>query len=123
MTLREICILADENISPKLVQFLRSEKLDVFDVKEQNWNGKPDQELLKISYRQKRWRLTHDSDFGTLAIHHGAPFHGIIFLRLKNAKPDNVIRVCRSLLQQDFNDPSQGLIIVDENKIRIREYK
>ena len=37
MKLQDVKILADENISPKVVAFLRSAGLDVLDVKEQNW--------------------------------------------------------------------------------------
>lgn len=37
MKFRELHILADENISPKIVAFLRNEGLDVLDTKEQGW--------------------------------------------------------------------------------------
>lgn len=36
----EIRILTDENISPKVLTFLRERGIDVIDTKEQNWNGK-----------------------------------------------------------------------------------
>ncbi|MBW2430389.1 MAG: DUF5615 family PIN-like protein [Deltaproteobacteria bacterium] len=38
MKLQDVKILADENISPKVVAFLRSAGLDVLDVKEQSWH-------------------------------------------------------------------------------------
>ena len=47
------------------------------------------------------WVLTHDSDFGSLAIHEDKPYWGVVFLRPRDLKPDNVVRVCNRLLQQD----------------------
>ena len=58
----EIRILTDENISPKVVTFLRERSIDVIDIKQQNWHGKEDEEILEIAYKGKRFVLTHDSD-------------------------------------------------------------
>ena len=66
MTLTTIKILADENVSPKVVAYLRNIGLDILDVKEQQWFGKADVELLKIAYAEQRFVLTHDSDFGDI---------------------------------------------------------
>ncbi|MGR3218403.1 MAG: DUF5615 family PIN-like protein [Candidatus Anammoxibacter sp.] len=56
-------ILANENISPKVVTYLRGRGIDVLDTKEQNRHGKEDEELLKIAYRENRFVITHDSGF------------------------------------------------------------
>jgi len=122
MKLVDLKILSDENISPKLVKFLRVQGLDILDVKEHGWQGKTDRELLEIAYKEDRWVLTHDSDFGTLAIHEGVPFAGILFLRLGNLKAENVIQVCKRLLKQDLDYQGKGLVIVDENKVRIGQF-
>jgi predicted nuclease of predicted toxin-antitoxin system len=45
--------------------------------------------------------LTHDSDFGTLAINVEKPYYGILYLRLKNLKPQNVIRVCEQVFREE----------------------
>lgn len=121
MKFHQLCILADENISPKIVAFLRNQGIDVLDTKEQGWQGRSDDELLNIAYKDKRWVLTHDSDFGALAIHEGKPFNGLIFLRVKNLQPGNVIKVCKKLLQHktDFTQPT--LIVVEEYRLRIRQ--
>jgi predicted nuclease of predicted toxin-antitoxin system len=78
MKLESIQIFTDENISPKVVKCLRDQGLDVLDVKEEHWYGKEDQEILDIAFREHRFVLTHDSDFGTLAINEGRPFYGIL---------------------------------------------
>ena len=121
MKFQELRIFADENVSPKVVVFLRNQGLDVLDTKEQRWHGKSDDELLEIAYKEKCWVLTHDADFGTLAIHEGKPYYGIIFLRIKNLQPCNVIKACDQFLHQDVNISSRALVVVEETRIRIRQ--
>jgi len=85
------------------------------------WHGKSDDELLEIAYQEKCWVLTHDADFGTLAIHEGKPYFGIIFLRVRNLQSHNVIRVCNGLLHHDMDFSQQSLVVVEEVRIRIRQ--
>ena len=121
MRFQELKILADENISPKIVTFLRSHGIDVLDVKEQGWFGKEDEELLIIAYKENRFVLTHDSDFGTLAIYEGKKYYGIIFIRVKNLNPSNVIKVCKQLLELKTDIKQRTLIVVEESRLRIRQ--
>ena len=120
MRFHQLRLLADENVSPKVVAFLRSRGLDMLDVKEQGWQGRSDDELLEIAYRESRWILTHDTDFGALAIHEDKPFFGIVFLRIRDLKPHNVVRVCNQLLHHDMNFSKHALVVVEETRIRIR---
>ena len=121
MKFHQLRVLTDENVSPKVVAFLRNHGLDVLDTKEQGWQGKSDDDLLEIAYQDKRWVLTHDADFGTLAIHEGKPYFGIIFLRVRNLQSHNVIRVCKQLLHHDADFSPQALVVVEEARIRIRQ--
>ncbi|PKL40225.1 MAG: hypothetical protein CVV41_19965 [Candidatus Riflebacteria bacterium HGW-Riflebacteria-1] len=75
-------LLVDENVSPRVVAFLRQHKIDVVDVKEMNWHGRTDDFLLQKAFTDCRFILTHDADFGTLAIKEEKPCFGILFLRL-----------------------------------------
>jgi predicted nuclease of predicted toxin-antitoxin system len=122
MIFQKIKILSDENVSPKVVKFFRNNRIDVLDVKEQGWFGKEDHELLNIAYQSKRFVLTHDSDFGTLAIHEGQEFYGIIYLRLKNCHPQNVIKMCNQLLELKVDLAPETLIVVEEFRLRIRQF-
>jgi hypothetical protein len=49
MKLHNVKIFTDENISPKVVAFLRQYGLDILDTKEQQWHGKDDEDLLNIA--------------------------------------------------------------------------
>ena len=61
-------LLADENISPRVVVFLRQHKIDIIDVKEKGWCGSTDDFLLQKAFEECRFIVTHNADFGTLAI-------------------------------------------------------
>ncbi|MDR4507411.1 MAG: DUF5615 family PIN-like protein [Candidatus Brocadiaceae bacterium] len=116
----EIRILTDENISPKVVSFLRERGIDVIDTKEKNWHGKEDEEILEIAYKEKRFVLTHDSDFGTLAINEGKGNYGIVYLRLRNVNPRNVIKVYEQLLGLDTSISPGTILVIEETRIRIK---
>lgn len=120
MTFRELRLLADENISPKVVAFLRQQGLDVLDVKEQGWQGQDDETLLAKAYQDQRFVLTYDADFGRLAIHLGKPHYGILYLRLRNLRPDYVNRILAKLLAMDYSISPGTLIVVEDTRLRIR---
>ena len=120
MKISEIRILSDENISPKVVSFLKSHNIDVLDVKEQKWHGRSDKELLNIAYLQQRFILTHDSDFGTLAVNDGENYHGIIYLRLRKVNHQNVINVLSKLIDLNPLVDKGAVLVIEERRIRIR---
>lgn len=95
--------------------------LDVIDTKEENWHGQEDEFLLERAYLQKRFVLTHDSDFGTLAINEGRNYHGIIYLKLMNIKPAKVIEVLDKFFLLDIDFAEGTLIVIDKLKIRVRK--
>jgi predicted nuclease of predicted toxin-antitoxin system len=120
MKLKSIQILTDENISPKVVKSLRDQGLDVLDIKEEGWYGKEDKDILDIAFREKRFILSHDSDFGTLAINEEKRFFGILYLRLNDLKPENVARVCIKLFGQDLDIFPGAIVVIEETRIRMR---
>ena len=91
-------LLADVNVAKEVVEFLRASGVDVVSVVESGWASRTDDELLSKSVGMKRTVLTHDLDFGRLAIAAGAPFHGILRLRPGDDPPDVVIVGLRPLL-------------------------
>lgn len=73
-------LLADENVHPEVISFLRGRELDIESIAEQGKFGLSDDEVLKQATASDRVVLTHDSDFGGLALM-GAKFIGVIYLR------------------------------------------
>lgn len=124
MNLRELALLADENIHPDVVLFLRGEGFDVLDVKESGLIGSPDVVLLRKSLADRRVILTHDSDFGTLAVAAHEPFFGIVYLRPGHILPTFTIETLRTVLDQSL-DLAPPFIVVSQRidgsvKIRVR---
>lgn len=81
MNLREFRLLTDENIDPEVVSFLRGQGFDVRDVCESGLQGSIDVDLLQLAFNENRVVVTHDSDFGTLAILGGQSTVGIFYVR------------------------------------------
>lgn len=120
MKIRDLKFLTDENISPRVVSFFRQKGFDVIDVKEERWHGTEDKRLMEMAYKAKQFIITHDVDFGTLAINEGVSFYGIIYLRLKNVKVSNVITVLEKLLMLDTGLQEGALIVVEDTRVRMR---
>jgi predicted nuclease of predicted toxin-antitoxin system len=74
-------LLADENIHPEVISYLRESGYDIASVSERGLSGQSDDAILNIAFQDRRIILTHDSDFGRLAILQDLPFVGIIYLR------------------------------------------
>ncbi|HHT9126900.1 MAG TPA: DUF5615 family PIN-like protein [Candidatus Brocadiia bacterium] len=119
MNLSRMRFFADENISPKVVAYLREHGADVLDVKECGWQGKTDSEILEKALIEKRVCSTCDKDFGTLAVFGKKPHYGIIFIRPRNLKPTNIIKLLKKLTESvEFQE---GMIItLTDAGIRIR---
>lgn len=121
MRTRNVRILTDENISPRVVSFLRQSGFDVLDVKEENWHGTADDILLERSHSDNRFILTLDSDFGTLAINEGKPFIGIIYLRLRSLRYESCIRILKRFIAQNIDLEPGMILVADESRVRIRK--
>jgi len=119
MNLGSMRFLADENISPKVVAYLRRRGADVLDVKECGWQGKTDDEILEKAQADKRVSLTCDKDFGTLAVYGLKSHYGIIFIRPGDLRPGNIMRLLGQLAEKiEFEEGM--IIILTERGMRIR---
>ena len=78
MNLFDFPFLADENIHPDIVAYLRQDGLDITSISEQGHFGLSDTNVLRQAFRAGRIVLTHDSDFGSLALM-GAEFVCIFY--------------------------------------------
>jgi predicted nuclease of predicted toxin-antitoxin system len=120
MKLSDLKLLTDENISPRVVAFLRENGFDVHDVKESALNGTSDQILLDLALKEQRFVVTHDADFGTLTINKQLPCYGILYLRLLNQSALNVIEVLKLLIAMNPVISPSSLVVINETRIRVR---
>jgi predicted nuclease of predicted toxin-antitoxin system len=70
-------LLADENISTKVVGCLRNKGIDIISLKELA-TGLSDESVLEIANKQKRILITFDDDFGELIYRRKLGAQGII---------------------------------------------
>ena len=123
MTHQALTCLTDENISPRVVAFLRQRGHDVLDVKEHGWQGKSDVFLLRRAWKAQRVIITHDRDFGTLAIDQHEPCYGVIYLRLRDQRAPNVIAVMNRFLGAKVSIQRGTLIVLQESQARVRRIR
>jgi predicted nuclease of predicted toxin-antitoxin system len=68
----------------------------------------------------RRVVLTHDADFGRLAIADGRPCHGILFLRPGDGTPEQVIRSLEPLLRRRVDWSPPVVAVYRAGRLRIR---
>lgn len=125
MKLTDFGLLTDENIDPTVVAYLRQKGFDVQDCVEEGLVGSSDQQLLALAFREKRVVVTHDSDFGTLAVAQSQGVVGILYLRPGHIDSQFTIGSIEVLLKQSVELPSSFIIVVRRTgfdvTIRVRD--
>ena len=117
-------LLADENVNPEVIEFLREAGLDVESIAEQGKFGISDTEVLVQATEAGRVVLTHDSDFGGLALM-GAKFVGIIYIRPGHIRADFTMKTLEAI-RDNAPEVTPPFILVAERtgdtvKIRVRQ--
>ena len=124
MNLHQLKLLTDENIDVEVLNYLRQEGFDVFDIKEERLFGILDRDILSFAYQNERVVISQDSDFGTLIFRDNHPFFGIIYLRPGHNDSKTHIQTFKDILQANIAY-SMPFMLVAENlglsvKIRYR---
>ncbi len=111
--------LANENVAKTIVEGLRKNGHDVLSAKE-SMRGQPDDIILSRAQAEKRIVLTHDKDFGELAIRLGLPAEsGVILIRLSGTDKDTACQ--RTIEAIESRSDWQGKFsVVTGNRIRMR---
>lgn len=117
-------LLADENVHPDVIVFLRAAGSDVQSIFEQGKLGLPDTQVLQKATETGRVVLTHDSDFGGLALM-GTQFIGIIYVRPGHIRANFTIKTLEAI-RDNAPDVEPPFILVAERtgdtvKIRVRQ--
>ena len=122
MRLQDFPLLTDENINPKVVAYLRDQAFNVHDVKQSSLVGMPDLDVIRLAHSQNRVVLTHDRDFGKLAIAALEPMVGIVYLRPGHVEATFTIESLQVLIQKDLNVSPPFIIVAERsaNDVTIR---
>lgn len=115
MKLTDFGMLTDENIHPEVEIYLREAGFAVRSVRELCLDGSADTALLEYSVREQLIVVTHDSDFGTLAVREKAEVIGIVYLRPGSIDPQLTIGTIESLLGFDLDVTPPFLIVARRN--------
>ncbi|MFH0795267.1 MAG: DUF5615 family PIN-like protein [bacterium] len=125
MRLTDFGLLTDENINSTVVSFLREQGFDVLDVKEAKLHGSSDSMLLEMAATQKRVVLTHDSDFGKLAIGSLEPIIGVVYPRPGHKDPSYTIATLKAVLQMELQVRPPFIVVGQSGRdsitIRVRQ--
>lgn len=118
-------LLLDENIDRAVEVALRSQGRDVESVWSKGLQGQPDASLLALSVRDGRVVVTHDSDFGTLAVRSGHGLVGIVYVRPGHINPAFVVETLQAVAECDVEAEPPFIIVADRRgagvRIRVRE--
>ena len=113
-------LVADANIAYAVVEFLRSQGVDVLYVREEGWQFYADRDILANAHAMHRFILTHDSDFGTLAIYRNQAITGIIHLRQGERTSSEVIEDLQDLLKMQVDWTPPLIAVYQSGRLRIR---
>lgn len=112
--------LTDENISPKTLFFLRSQGLDIKDIKEKGLSGIKDNEVLNLAKKEDRIIITCDLDFANILRFPLETHSGILVIRAFPSTVENINSILKTFLKevQDLNVIYRKLTIVEKGKFR-----
>jgi predicted nuclease of predicted toxin-antitoxin system len=101
LKLRDFPLLTDENLDADVVAQLRQLGFDVLDVVQSGLQGAADVDLLRQAVANGRVVVTHDADFGKLAILQNEPLVGIVYLRPGHIDPKFTVATIQAVLTVD----------------------
>jgi predicted nuclease of predicted toxin-antitoxin system len=104
-------LLADENIHPLVVRFLHQQGCDIEDVLKLGLGKAADDVILAEAVKDGRIVLTHDRDFGRLAVLVRQPIYGIVYLRPGHIEPQFSVATLQAIDGRDL-DFSPSFVLV-----------
>lgn len=120
MNLADARLLADENIHPAVIAALRLQGRDVASASELGLAGMADELLLRRAVAESRVVLTHDRDFGRLALEPEEPRVGIIYLRPGSIAPATVGQMLDVLWRTGGGVEPPFVIVVERRADTVR---
>lgn len=82
--------------------------------------GTDDETILRAAHDDGRVVLTHDSDFGRLALHAGVPFTGIIFMRPGHIAASFVLETLMTIDRVEIDAKPPFLLVIERRGDAVR---
>lgn len=116
-----IKLLADENIPPAVVRFLRERGFEVKQVTGAGSAGASDDEIMLLARKEERVLLTLDKHFANILIYPPSSHHGIIRIRIHPPLIGEINQAFDQLLKTfDLNTIGGSLIVLEREGFRLR---
>jgi len=113
--------LADENIPPPIVSFLRNLGHEVKSIKEDRLFRTPDEKIVEMAVKEKRTIITFDKHFGDILRYPPKELSGIIHIRIHPPLLSDIFPALRNLFENYGADSFQGkLVVLSKTGYRIR---
>lgn len=113
-------LLADENIPPAIVDFLRNKGFDVKSVHEANLLAPTDSLIIKLASEQQRALLTFDKHFSNILLYPPSIHHGIIRIRIHPPLLPDIKRALEHFFEKFDPASIKGtLVILERDGFRI----
>jgi predicted nuclease of predicted toxin-antitoxin system len=114
-------LLADLNVAPRTVEFLRSRAYDVVRVDALLPVTATDAEIVEVALREERTILTQDLDFSALVALSGRSGPSVVSLRLSSSRVERVNERLSEVLPSLAAEIESGAIVsVDDDGVRAR---
>lgn len=110
--------LLDENVSETISQKLYGAGFSVIHVSEVGLESVDDEKIISFARKKRFVIVTHDKDFGNLIRFPLQNHYGVILLRFRNQKPNNVFPYLFKFLKES-KDLKSRLVILREDGFRI----
>jgi predicted nuclease of predicted toxin-antitoxin system len=113
--------LADENIPPAVVDFLRVKGFDVLGLQELGESGVSDETIMDMARREGRVLITFDKHFANILLYPPKSHHGVLRIRIHPPLLSDIIQALEQLLQKrDIATIDRTLIVLERNGFRVR---
>lgn len=112
----------DENLPKSALEVFTSKDFDTENVYDEGISGCTDNKIVEICEKEKRVLITQDLDFSDINLLLKTKIKGIVMLRIKNQSTENVNNILKKFMEYlKTHIIDHQLIILDENKLRIKE--
>lgn len=113
--------LADENVPPQVIQFLRNKGYKVKEVREENLKGISDVDLINLAKKESRTLITFDKHFGNVLLYPPKKYHGIIRINIHPPILEDIFTAFNKFLKRfDLSELPGILVILERKGFRIR---